>query len=123
SMFSMPRNLGYPLNTHNDEQGLHIDAAGTTGYFSSARDSLKGLDIYSFQVDPSIRPHPATWVKAFVTNAETGNPVQAEIHLQQLASITTEARVEKTNPNGEALICMPAGQNYAFSVTREGYLF
>jgi outer membrane protein OmpA-like peptidoglycan-associated protein/Tol biopolymer transport system component len=123
SVFSRPRNLGYPINTFNNEQGLHIGADGLTAYFSSARDSLAGLDIYSFHVDESIRPHPATYVKAFVSDAETGKPVKAQIDLLNLATLGENERHEVTDSQGEVLLCLPSGENYAFSVSKEGYLF
>ncbi|WP_372948358.1 OmpA family protein [Mariniphaga sp.] len=123
SVFSFPRNLGYPINTVNDEQGLHISADGLTAFFSSARDSLTGLDIYSFELDESVRPHPATYVKATVVDVENGKPLEAEVALVNLGGITTETRIENTNTSGELLLCLPSGNNYSFSVAKEGYLF
>jgi outer membrane protein OmpA-like peptidoglycan-associated protein len=123
TVFSAPRNLGYPINTVNDEQGLHISADGLTAFFSSVRDSLTGLDIYSFELGESVRPHPATYVKATVFDAENGNPLEAEVVLVNLARNGTETRNENTNSNGELLLCLPTGNNYSFSVAKEGYLF
>ncbi len=123
SVFSKARNLGYPVNTFHDEQGLHIGADGLTAYFSSKRDSLTGLDIYSFNVDESIRPHPATYVKALVTDVVTGSPVQAQIELLDLASPGEMHRMEISDSGGEILMCLPVGKNYSFSVSKEGYLF
>jgi outer membrane protein OmpA-like peptidoglycan-associated protein len=115
--------LGYPINTVNDEQGLHISADGLTAFFSSARDSLTGLDIYSFELDESVRPHPATYVKATVFDAENGTPLEAEVALVNLGGNTAETRNENTNTNGELLLCLPTGNNFSFSVEKEGYLF
>jgi outer membrane protein OmpA-like peptidoglycan-associated protein/Tol biopolymer transport system component len=123
SVFSRPRNLGYPVNTVNDEQGLHISADGLTAFFSSARDTVTGLDIYSFKVDESIRPHPATYVRAFVSDAETRERVQARIDLLNLAQPDEKPRTEITDSKGEILVCLPAGNDYSFSVSKEGYLF
>ncbi len=122
SIFSGPQNLGFPINTHNDEQGLHISADGLTAYFSSGRDSISGLDIYSFAVDESIRPHPATYARASVFDSETGNSVQAQIELVDLVN-PGEKRVESTNIQGKLLLSLPTGKNYSFSVSKEGYLF
>ncbi|MBW6536060.1 MAG: OmpA family protein [Mariniphaga sp.] len=123
SVFSSPRNLGYPINTVNDEQGLHISADGLTAFFSSARDSLAGLDIYSFELDESIRPQPATYVKATVFDAETLIPLEAKVDLVNLTQNGTEIRNEYTGTNGELLLCLPTGNNFSFSVAKEGYLF
>jgi outer membrane protein OmpA-like peptidoglycan-associated protein/Tol biopolymer transport system component len=123
SIYSAPRNLGYPVNTNNDEQGLYISADGLTAFFSSSRDSVHGVDIYSFALDESIRPQPATYVKAVVSDSETGTPVQAEIDLVNLSDLDQAARKESTNIDGVLLITIPAGADYAFSVSRDGYLF
>lgn len=123
SVFSWPQNLGYPINTVNDEQGLHISADGLTAFFSSVRDSLSKLDIYSFKLDENIRPQPATYVRAAVTNSDTHEPVQASVQLVNLAAPDLPGRVENTNKQGELLVCLPTGANYSFSVSKTGYLF
>jgi outer membrane protein OmpA-like peptidoglycan-associated protein len=119
SIFSVPRNLGYPVNTFNDEQGLHISADGLTAFFASERDSVSGLDIYAVQLEETLRPHPATYVRAQVQDAETGDPVQASIQLVHPGS----SREAHTDGQGRVLLCLPAGKSYSFSVSREGYLF
>jgi outer membrane protein OmpA-like peptidoglycan-associated protein len=43
--------------------------------------------------------------------------------LVNLARNGTETRNENTNTNGELLLCLPTGNNYSFSVAKEGYLF
>jgi len=123
TVFSRLQNLGYPVNTHNDEQGLHISADGLTGFFSSARDSISGLDIYSFELDSVLRPSPATYVKALVFDAETEIPVQAEIELLNISADGENPRFEFTDVNGELLVCLPTGKNYLFSVSKAGYLY
>jgi tetratricopeptide (TPR) repeat protein len=123
TVFSRLRNLGYPLNTHDDEQGLHISADGLTGFFSSARDTVSGLDIYSFELDSTLRPQPATYVHALVFDAETKTPVQAEIELLNISAKGENPRFEFTDVNGELLVCLPTGKDYLFSVSKAGYLF
>ncbi|WP_073003544.1 OmpA family protein [Mariniphaga anaerophila] len=123
SVFTSPKNLGYPVNTFNDEQGLYISADGLTAFFSSARDSAHGLDIYSFSLDESLRPRPATYIKAIVFDAETKKPVEAEVELQNMVAAGEAPRYEQTDHEGELMICMPAGKNYLFSVSKPGYLF
>ncbi|HZH70884.1 MAG TPA: OmpA family protein, partial [Mariniphaga sp.] len=123
SLFSAPMNLGYPINSHNDEQGLHISADAVTAYFSSKRDSVTGLDIFSFELAESMRPLPATYVKIFLIDEETGEPVQGTVSLTGLRITDEKTRIESTNLMGELLMCIPAGNNYALSVSKEGYLF
>lgn len=123
STFSKPVNLGYPINTFNDEQGLFISADGTTAFFSSPRYNPPDIDIYSFRMDESIRPHPATYAQIKVYDEKTLLPVQATVRLTNLTSAELSERIEETDNNGKSLICLPTGNNYAFSVSKEGYLF
>lgn len=55
--WGQPVNLGYPLNTPDDEISFAVSADGKTGYISSARDGgFGGFDIYSFELDPDNAP-------------------------------------------------------------------
>ncbi|MDD4226603.1 MAG: OmpA family protein [Mariniphaga sp.] len=123
SVFSAPMNLGYPVNSFHDEQGLHITANGQTAFFASLRDSLSGIDIYTFQPDNTFQPTPATYVKASVKDAETLQPVLADIQLINLNNRHEAARTEVAGDNGTLLLSLPSGNIYSFSVSKEGYLF
>jgi len=120
--FSESRNVGYPINTSEDEQGLIISADGTTAFFSSARNKETGLDIYTFELDKKMRPAPVTYAHAKVTDAVTNRPVRAKIELVNLA-YTGDKRTEIADEKGEALLCFPVGASYAFNVSEPGYLF
>ena len=49
-MWSVPVNLGEPLNSLKDDFGLIVDITGRSGYISSSREGgLGGDDIYSFK--------------------------------------------------------------------------
>jgi len=119
--FSIPENLGYPINTSGNEQGLTIAADGETALFASERDKQNGLDIFTFKLDNEQNVLPATYVKAKVTDAVSGKTVRAEIQLTNLISNTT--RYELTDKNGVVLLCLPVGTNYAFNVSKDGFLF
>ncbi len=57
-------NLGYPINTIENEGSLIIAADGKTAYYASDRsDSKGGLDIYTFELRNDIRPARTLWVK------------------------------------------------------------
>lgn len=122
SFFSKPQNLGYPVNTINNEQGLFVSTSGEKAFFASERAEA-GLDIFSFRMDESIRPVPATYVHAQVVDAISDEPVQAFIDLVNLTDKGRKSRKEMTDQFGEVLLCLPTGANYAFSVSKEGYLF
>ena len=120
--FSESENLGYPINTIEDEQGLNISADGTTAFFSSARGINTGLDIYTFELEEKIRPAPVTYARARVVDAVTLEPIQAKIELVNLDD-AKEKRLVIANEKGGAFLCFPVGANYGFNVSKNGYLF
>ena len=121
--FPAPKNMGFPINTFKDEQGLNISFDGKTAYFASERDNIKGLDIFTFQLPEELRPEPVTYVKAKITNAETGNTISAVVDLVNLSDNSINHREEKADENGDILLCLPLNSNYAFNVSELGYLF
>jgi len=118
-----PKNLRFPINTNKDEQGLNISFDGLTAYFASEREPGFGLDIFTFQLPEELRPDPVTYVKANITDAESGKVIQAVVELFNLSSDSLKQRTERADINGEVLICLPMNANYAFNVSEPGYLF
>jgi outer membrane protein OmpA-like peptidoglycan-associated protein len=117
-------NLGYPINTSRDETGLIVSSSGKTAYFSSNRDGgYGGQDIYQFELDPSLRPFPVTYLKGVVYDSETTKPISASF---ELININTGAVVINSwsDPvTGDFLISIPADQTWMLNVSKEGYLF
>ena len=68
------------------------------------------------------RPLTVTYVKATVTDAATQKPIIAKVEFVELASGKTSASAT-TEADGEFLITLPAGGNYALNVSKEKYLF
>lgn len=122
--WSTPKNLGYPINTWNDEQGLFVAASGENAYFSSDRKGGFGkLDIYSFKLYEAARPDKVTYVKGIVKDKVTGKPLSAKFELIDLE--TSEVVIESgSDPvNGSFLVTLPVNHNYALNVSKEKYLF
>ncbi|RME14487.1 MAG: tetratricopeptide repeat protein, partial [Bacteroidetes bacterium] len=86
-------NLGYPINTHHDENSLLVDPSGKIAYFASNRnDSYGGLDIYQFELPENARPQNITYVKGKVYDAVTKLPVIANFELFDLSNQTKIAQ-------------------------------
>jgi hypothetical protein len=122
STWSEPKNLGYPINTYNDELGLVIESGGQKAYFSSKRDEKGGKNIYSFKLYESIRPDPVAYLKGKVSDKETGQPL---VGVYELINLSTGRTVINNNTDmyGNFLVCLPSGYNYGLNVSRKGYLF
>ncbi|HEX2536472.1 MAG TPA: OmpA family protein [Chitinophagaceae bacterium] len=121
--WSKPVNLGYPINTINREGTLFIAADGRTAYYASDRaDSRGGLDIYSFEMRPDVQPYKTLWVRGQVFDSKTEKGLPSAVELIDLARNQVLSRVQ-TDENGNYLITLPTGKDYAFNVNRKGYLF
>lgn len=123
SGWSSPENLGYPINTINNEATLFVASDGQTAYYSSDRAEGKGrLDIYRFELRTDVRPIKTLWVKGKVFDQKTGTGLPSAVELIDLAGKRPVSRVQ-TNEVGEYLVTLPVGKDYAFNVARKGYLF
>lgn len=118
-----PENLGYPINTINDEGTLFIAANGTTAYYASDRNDSRGShDIYSFELRPEIRPVKTLWVKGRVTDKGTLQGLPSTVVLTDLSTKQVITQLQ-TDDAGHYLVTLPLGKDYAFSINRKGYLF
>jgi outer membrane protein OmpA-like peptidoglycan-associated protein/tetratricopeptide (TPR) repeat protein len=121
--WSDPKNLGYPINTIENEGSLVITSDGTTAYYASDRsDSRGGLDLYTFTMRADIRPVKTLWVKGKVFDKKTGRGLPSAVELTDLKTRDIISKVQ-TDETGNYLITLPVGKDYAFNVNRRGYLF
>ena len=121
--WAKPENLGYPINTIDDEATLCVSSDGVTAYYASDRsDSRGGLDLYRFRLREDVRPIRTLWVKGKVFDAKTGRGLPSAVELKDLRTGQRMSKVQ-TDEDGEYLITLPVGKDYAFSVKRKGYLF
>lgn len=123
SGFDTAVNLGYPINTIDNEGGLIVSANGIKAFFSSDRsDSRGGLDIYTFELREDLRPLTTTWVQGKVYDSITGKGLRAIVELIDVKSKRIVTEVE-SDGEGNYLATLPLGRDYAFSVNKKGYLF
>ena len=121
--WGIPENMGYPINTIENEGSLAVAADGYTAYFASDReDSRGGLDIYSFTLPTHARPFKTIYVKGVVTDLISKKGLPANLELTDNASGTLINKVQ-TDELGHYFITLPEGKDYTFSVNRKGYLF
>jgi flagellar motor protein MotB len=122
STWTEPQNLGYPINTYNDEMGLIIESGGQKAYFSSIRDKVAGKDIFYFNLYESVRPSPVSYLKGKVYDKVTGALLRADYELINLSTGKVTIK-NSTDATGNFLVCLPSGYNYGINVSKAGYLF
>ncbi len=118
-----PTNLGYPINTIDDEGSLVVSADGETAYYASDKGDFKnGLDLYTFELREDIRAQKTFWVKGKIYDKNTKAGLPSSVELTTLDSGYVLSKLQ-TDEDGNYLTTLPSGKNYAFTVNRKGYLF
>ncbi|MEL6273989.1 MAG: OmpA family protein, partial [Bacteroidota bacterium] len=117
-------NLGYPINTNDNETGIFVTLDGNEAFFSRelpAEGGSPNIDIYTFGLPENARPISATYVQATVIDAVSKQPLEADVRLRVMDE-DRAPRLQRTSENGSFTIVLPTGKNYALSVEQPGYL-
>ncbi len=116
-------NLGFPINTIENEGSLIVAADGRTAYYASDRsDTRGGLDIYSFDLREDVRPSRTLWVQGRVFDRKTKEGLPSAVELTDLGTGEVLSKVQ-TDESGDYLVTLPVGRDWSFSVNRKNYLF
>ncbi len=126
TLFSEPKNLGYPLNTSDNEGSLYVSPDYSVGYFEKYEKKAaesRSL-IYSFDFPEKIKGEfMVKYIKGHVFDADTKQPIEATL---ELTSISTDSRNQFMNSDrvsGEYLVVLKEGEEYALHIEKTGYLF
>jgi outer membrane protein OmpA-like peptidoglycan-associated protein len=125
--WGQPKNLGYPINTENDEGAIRVAPDGRTAYFSSDRPDLdvneeRNLNIYAFTLYDSIKSNPVSYVEGLVRDKQSKKPLSVEMAVfnnQPVAWI----RDIVTGINGDFILALQPGKNYNLAIDEPGYVF
>lgn len=121
--WSDPKNLGYPINTHKNENSLLVFADGKLAVFASDREGgLGGLDLYQFEMPESIQPTKTIYMTGTVFDAVSGKKLEADFRLVDIETDKEVVRSKSDPLTGEFLVTLPINKQYALFVNREGYL-
>ncbi|WP_231459471.1 OmpA family protein [Pedobacter sp. Leaf132] len=122
--FKQPVNLGYPMNSFEDESGLIVSADGNFGMFSSnLKNGFGGQDIYSFGIPEAAKPLKISYVKGIVRDKDTKKTIESNVQVIDLKTNKTVFDDYTDAETGQFLAVMPIGGNYLFNVNADGYLF
>lgn len=125
--WTAPKNLGYPLNNHDDQVSLFITSDGSKGYYSHEQKkggTYHNSFIYEFEVPEQIRvTNKSNYVAGKVFDSETKKPLDAQVELYDIFSDNLVSKVTSDPLNGDYLMVLTEGSEYALYVNRTGYLF
>lgn len=119
-----PVNLGYPINSSNDEVSLSVSANGKRAYFASEREGGFGKwDLYQFDLPKEAQPLPVTYAKGKVYDAETQKPLKAKFEIIDLETGQQVVESYSDKETGKYLVTVPQKKNYMLNASTAGYLF
>lgn len=147
--WSNPENLGYPINTPDNDVSFTMAANKLRAYYSSKKEdgygdqdlymitflgASKPLAMYKQEVlyaykskvaiptlSPSIEQN--TILEGVILDAELLTPLQATIEITDNSKNELLASFESNSNSGAYLISLKPGKNYGITVSRKDYLF
>ncbi len=153
SVWSDAVNLGYPINTPDDDIIYSITSDGKRAYIASSVDKAKKHDIFMLtfmhkakpivddvdgnllavnkygellpDIDKAVNIQKLnlTVLKGVIKDKNTGEPLYASIELTDNSSNKVVATFNSNEQTGGYLVSLPAGKNYGIAVKAENCLF
>ncbi len=118
--WSEPENIGYPINTADDDVFYTLSADGTRGYFSSVRNEGGGHDLY--KVTTPQRQKRFFYMHGDVYDSDTQEALRAKIEV--LDNLKQEKVNDlSANEDGGYALYLPSGSDYNIRFSQLGYLF
>ena len=123
-----PENLGYPLNTFEDQVALFITADGKKAYYSLERDQedkYRRAKIVEIEVPESLQAKfkATSFLKGIVYDAKTKQKLQADIELISLKNNELAGKISSDSQTGTYTSVLASGGDYAVFVSKKGYFF
>lgn len=119
--WATPENLGYPINTPDNDVFFVWSPDGKRAYFSSHHeDSYGDQDIYMMTL-----PHNEKAVivlKGIIKGQRNNRPLSAEIHIRDNDSGEEVATLSSNVYTGKYTVVLPADKHYGINVSAKGYI-
>jgi len=120
--WSSPFNLGFPMNTPDDDYFFVMSTDGKRAYYSSTSvDGKGGKDIYMVRLDTD-REEPVTVYKGALVEDEFGNlPMDVTIIVNDLSTGETYGVYRPRPDNGRFVFILQPGKTYEVVYEASGY--
>ena len=115
-----PTNMGYPVNTTDDDIYYVVSTDGKRAYFSSFREgSLGEKDIYMATI-PTPVVEPVALLIGFIKTA-SGEPLPGDIVVKMTSIETGDIKDYRVNSSsGKYIISLPPGKEYTLTLEVDG---
>lgn len=122
--WSMPENVGFPVNTTDDDIFYVPTADNKHAYYSSFKNTggQGEKDIYRITF-PDRKETPVTVYSGEISSIYGGTPEEAEITVTDVATGEIVGTYRPNSSTGKFVMILQAGQNYAITYQAKNYLY
>ncbi len=125
--WSEPENLGYPLNTYEDQVSLFVATNGKNGYYSFERNWHSNQNqsfLYSFEFPAnSIIENKSIYLTGHIYDIETEEPLEATIELYNIGSKEPMGIFRSDPVTGKYYTILNENRKIALYIECKGYMF
>ncbi|HIA35328.1 MAG TPA: hypothetical protein EYN89_00985, partial [Flavobacteriales bacterium] len=129
--WEIPQNIGFPINSEDNDLGFFVSTDGETGYFSSTNESEKylsfgGWDLFYFPLYEEARPSEIIFLKGELKD-EKGEPIVGGS--MDVTNVRTKetTKVDVDSMSGKYAVIMTLEEDheddFVVSVTKENYTY
>jgi outer membrane protein OmpA-like peptidoglycan-associated protein len=121
-----PENIGYPINTTDDDLFYVTSVDGKRAYYASAKlDGEGDKDLYMLEIKKVVEEKPLTVMSGTFSIGDANNtvPPDAQIIVTDNETGDLVAVFRPNQKTGKYLFILPPGKNYNVSYEASGYLF
>lgn len=120
--WTSPCNLGYPINSPGQEGALSIHPDGIQAFYTRRIENVPRphTDIFTFELDPRLRPSPVSYLNGKVIDASSDAPLTARVEVYNLSD-TSETYTYTSDLQGSFKAVLAHGARYGLHVSADGY--
>jgi outer membrane protein OmpA-like peptidoglycan-associated protein/tetratricopeptide (TPR) repeat protein len=121
--WSTPTNLGYPINTFENEGSIAVTSNGMDAYIASDRaDSKGGLDIYKVQLAEATRANKTFYLKGYLADAVSKSPIAGDVVLVNPLDDSSTMQI-KVDSNGYFVLGLPYFDSLGIRANSPNHIF
>lgn len=120
--WSSPENIGYPINSYDDDVGFFVSTNGEYGYFASNKfEGQGGWDLYYFELYEDARPEKVLFLKGKLASVEEHSFKNTRIELRNTETRTI-TEIEVDTVTGEYVAALLFKTDFVMTIKEKGFV-
>ncbi len=121
--WTIPKNIGFPINSKSDETSLFVTTDGEHAYFSSNNlEGLGGWDVYSFKLYDEAKPEKVLFLSGYLTDENQNSIDSVDIEIRNIRTNETEI-ISVDNGSYTYYKNLDLSEDLLITIKKDGYSF